>query len=325
MNRGKEISSRIKWVRLYEATRDAGFVCRRCGISRPTLRRWWRRYQIDGLDGLNEHSRRPIRSPARKILEEDEKLILDLRKSRNLGARRIQNELKRLYQKDLSLATIHKVLSRNSVKPLVHLRRKRQQKSYSRPIPGDRVQMDTLKVAPGLYQYTAVDDCTRYKVLALFPRRTARNTLLFIDQVIEEMPFPIQRLQTDRGREFMAYEVQECLRDYVIKYRPMKPASPHLNGKVERAQKTDLDEFYSTVVLSDPNLAQLLGEWQHFHNWSRPHGGLRGKTPMERYFELSDKTPFSDEVEARFDPYKEAPRIPDYRSELRLKELQQCL
>jgi hypothetical protein len=58
----------------------------------------------------------------------------------------------------------------------------------------------------------------------------------------------------------------ECLRAYAIKYRPIKPASPRLNGRVERAQKTDLDEFYSTAILSDPNLAQVLGELQHFHD-----------------------------------------------------------
>jgi hypothetical protein len=46
---------------------------------------------------------------------------------------------------------------------------------------------------------------------------------------------------------------------------------------------------------------------------------------MERYFELSDKTPFSDEVEARFGPSKEPLRIPDCRSEVRLKKLQRCL
>ena len=48
---------------------------------------------------------------------------------------------------------------------------------YSRPIPGDRVQMDTCKIAPGIYQYTAVDDCSRYRVLAMYRRRTAANTL----------------------------------------------------------------------------------------------------------------------------------------------------
>jgi hypothetical protein len=45
----------------------------------------------------------------------------------------------------------------------------------------------------------------------------------------------------------MAYEVQEKLREWGIKFRPIKPASPHLNSKVERSQRTDLDEFYSSI------------------------------------------------------------------------------
>lgn len=92
--------------------------------------------------------------------------------------------------------------------------------------------MDTCKIGPGLYQYTSVDDCTRYRALRLYFRRTAANTLDFIECVIEEMPFPIQRSQTDRGREFFAVKVQERLKEYGIKFRPNKPASPHINGKL---------------------------------------------------------------------------------------------
>lgn len=44
--------------------------------------------------------------------------------------------------------------------------------------------MDVCKIAPGIYQYTAIDDCTRYKVLRLFRRRTANNTMEFFDAVI---------------------------------------------------------------------------------------------------------------------------------------------
>lgn len=76
------------------------------------------------------------------------------------------------------------------------------------------------------------------------------------------MPFPIQRLQIDRGREFFAYVFQERMMEYGIKFRPNKPASPHLNGKVERSQKTDLEEFWSTVDLMSPNLEKQLDEWQ---------------------------------------------------------------
>jgi len=78
MNR--EIQQRLQWVRLYEESGDAGFVCRRCGISRPTLRKWWRRYQVDGVEGLLSHSRRPHSSPTAKITDEIERLILDIRK-----------------------------------------------------------------------------------------------------------------------------------------------------------------------------------------------------------------------------------------------------
>jgi transposase-like protein len=49
--------------------------------------------------------------------------------------------------------------------------------------------MDTCKIAPGLYQYTAIDDCTRIRVLALYKRRGAANSLLFLEKVIEEFPF----------------------------------------------------------------------------------------------------------------------------------------
>jgi transposase InsO family protein len=46
-------------------------------------------------------------------------------------------------------------------------------------------------------------------------------------------------VQTDRGMEFFAYDFQQRLMDYAIKFCPIKPRSPHLNGKVERSQKTD--------------------------------------------------------------------------------------
>ncbi len=62
--------------------------------------------------------------------------------------------------------------------------------------------MDTCKIAPGIYQYTAVDDCSRWRVLEIYKRRAATNTLHFLDMVLEQFPFPVQRIQTDRGLEF---------------------------------------------------------------------------------------------------------------------------
>ena len=227
-----KIKARLNWVQLYEEMDNAGYVCRRCGISRPTLRKWVNRYKENGLSGLKDQSKKPKTSPNRKRNSENEKLILNLRSERNLGARRIQSELIRNHNIRLSLATIHKVLAENHIKPIRKLRRKKKFIRYQRPIPGDRVQVDTCKIMPGIYQFTAIDDCSRYRVLEIYKRAIANNTLLFIDKIIEEFPFPIQRIQTDRGREFFAIKVQNRLIEYGIKSRPNKPASPHLNGKV---------------------------------------------------------------------------------------------
>jgi transposase InsO family protein len=319
------LKQRLTWVQLYEKSKDADFVFRRCWISRPTLRKWWYRYRSRGLEGLEGLSKRPRSSPCKKVLQEQTDWILELRSKSKLGARRIQSELLRQHNFRLSLATIHKVLKRSSAKPLVRLKRKEHPHRYARPIPGDRVQMDTCKIRKGIYQYTAVDDCTRFKVMALYPKRTAENTLRFLEKVVEEMPFPIQRIQTDRGLEFFALKVQKRLMERGIKFRPVRPASPHLNGKVERAQKTDLDEFYSTVNLDAPDLEEQLDLWQFFYNWHRPHGGLNGKTPIDRGCELFPQTPLSEEVDTFYDPSKERMRVADYGMDMRLAKLKRSL
>lgn len=275
MNR--EIQQRLTWVNLYEETKDAGLVCRWCGISRPTLRKWWQRYLDNGVDGLVSQSKRPHNFPNQKITTKIESLILELRLTSNLGARRLQSELNRLHYISLSVATIHKVLSKHNVKPVKKFRRIVDYIRYERHLTGDRIQMDTCKLASSLYQYTSIDDCTRYRFLRVYKRRTAANTLDFIDCVTEEVPLPIQRIQTDRGREFFAEKVQKKLMSLGIKFRPNTPGSPHLNGKVERSQKTDKSEFYATVDIYTNALGEHLAEWQHYYNWMRPHSALNGK------------------------------------------------
>src|SRR5215204_5992183 len=201
-SRTMDAQTRLGWIELYQEIGNAGVVCRRCGISRPTLRKWWRRYQALGMAGLEEQSRRPHSSPGRK---------------------RLRIELIRNHDLRLSLDTLHKVLVRHGLNRLPHRPKLKHKgtRRYSRPVPGDRVQLDTCKIAPGLYQYTAIDDCSRWQVLGVYPNRSAVTTLDFLERV--GMPFPVQRIQTDRGGEFFAYEVQSRLRDWRIKFRPNRP------------------------------------------------------------------------------------------------------
>jgi transposase InsO family protein len=314
--------ARLGWVRLYEQTGNAALVCRRCGISAPTLRKWVRRYEAEGLDGLEDRSRRPKTSPQQRVFAKEEQLILGLRRTRHLGIKRLRNELLRLHGLKLALGTIHAVLVRHGEN---RLRRPKLQRKgtrrYSRPVPGERVQMDVCKIGKGIFQYTAVDDCTRYRVLGLAPDKTATSTLAFLDQVIAGMPFPIQRIQTDRGAEFFAYEVQERLMRERIRFRPIRPRSPHLNGKVERSQRTDLEEFWPTVDFAQPDLDGQLASWLRFYNHERPHDSLQGQTPVQRLAELQHRIPSASEVAAAYDPAREDFRTRHYLFDQAIREL----
>lgn len=321
----QQLQARLTWVRLYASTQDAGLVCRRCGISRPTLRKWWRRFQAKGEEGLHEHSRRPRKSPTTKVTPQYEELILKLRRERNLGAKRIQAELLRHHRWRVSTATIWKVLGRHSVAPLRRHRSPAEPVRYSKAVPGERVQMDTCKIAPRIIQYTAIDDCTRFRVLGIYSRLTARNSVHFLEErMIDEFPFPIQRIQTDRGGEFFGQEFQQAMRRNLIKFRPNRPGAPHLNGKVERSQQTDKVEFYPTVDLKDSELALRLEEWQFDYNWHRPHSSLGGKTPVERCCELTEQTPLREEVADGYNPDKEQFQERNYRVEQAVRKLKRC-
>lgn len=196
--------ARLSWVRMYEETKDAGLTCRRCGISRPTLRKWWTRFQAKGKLGLVSESPQRLNLPEKKVTPEREELILRLRRERKIGAKSLQSELERHHDLKLSTATIWEVLHRHKVALLRKPKIPEVPLRHNRPLPGDRVQMDTCKVGKNLFQFTAVDDCTRLRVLGVYPARTAKNSVDFLlERVIEEFPFPIQGIQTDRGGEFM--------------------------------------------------------------------------------------------------------------------------
>jgi len=172
--------------------------------------------------------------PLKKVDRQTEAPILGLRKERKLGPRRLCSELERLHSISLSVSVIHKVLRRNNCKPLAkQIWKKAEYIRYYRPIPGEQIQVDTCKIAPNLYQYTVIDDCTRCRALQIYKKRNAGSTLDFLDKVLEELLFPAQCIQTDRGMEFLRRRHNGGL-EYGIKFRLDKP------DKAERSQKTDI-------------------------------------------------------------------------------------
>ena len=87
------------------------------------------------------------------------------------------SDAKRLRELESENAKLKKLLAETMLGELpARLKRRKHPIRYNRPIPGDRVQMDVCKIGPGMYHYAAIDDCSHYKVLGLYPRRTAATT-----------------------------------------------------------------------------------------------------------------------------------------------------
>ena len=318
----RAVRRRLKWTAAYREVGDAGAVCRRFGISRPTPRKWLRRFEADGEAGLSEPSRRPHSSPAKRVSAEAEERILALRRERRLGVKRIRAELRRLHDVQLSPSVIHKVLVRHGLNVLPRRERaRRRPRRHSRPVPGDRAQVDVRKIRPGLHQFAAIGDCSRYLVAGLSRRPSAAAALAFLDRVLEEMPFAIQRIQTDRGAEFFAEEVQRRLVAETIKFRPIPPRSPHLNGKAERAQRTVVEESWPTVEARAPDVGDQLAVWVHHHDRDRPHEGLGGLRPIDRACERLDKTPIWAEVDDAYDTARERIQVREYAVGMALRRL----
>jgi hypothetical protein len=78
----RKVQARLKWVQVYHQLKHASKTCRKCGISRLTLQLWRRRYAAEGVEGLKDRSRKPYRTPGRKIFLSQEQLILQIRKEK---------------------------------------------------------------------------------------------------------------------------------------------------------------------------------------------------------------------------------------------------
>ena len=163
---------------------------------------------------------------------------------------------------------------------------------YEKPQPGHRLQLDVkfLERIPGsrrrLYQFTAIDDCTRIRVLKVYDACNQRTAVRFLDEVRRRLPFRVHVVQTDNGAEFQS-AFHWHLERLDIRHAYIRPRSPHLNGKVERSHRVDDQEFYQLLdkdgISDDIHLFnEKLREWEDYYNYHRPHGALNGQTPYER-------------------------------------------
>ena len=236
--------------------RNVAQACRHFGLSRKTFYKRKARYKSHGEDGLCDRPRVPLRSPRATPREVISK-ILYLRQPYHFGPGRIADYLRRFHHLTVARSSVHRILIRHGMNRLpANQKRKptgRAWQRYEQPQPGHRLQLDVkfLERIAGtrkrLYQFTAIDDCTRIRVLKIYDACNQTSAIRFVDEVIRRLPFRVLVIQTDNGAEFQSrfhwhLEAQDIRHVYI------RPRTPHLNGKVERSHRVDEQEFYQLLV-----------------------------------------------------------------------------
>lgn len=303
-----EAQKRFDALERFEKARSKGLssedAAKIVGIPRSTLYRWLKKKSLK-LDSLIPQSRRPKNMRKSKNRSEISIRIQALRQEYpRWGKRKISVLLKRegisisestvgriitsLLKRGLIASaklTRHKGLVRAKPQRPYAIRLKRGQK-LSAQSPGEAIQVDHMSVPMTsgcvLKHFNAVCTVSRWNTAEVYKKASARTASNFIDKMIKQSPFKIQKIQVDGGSEFMAEFELACKRNN-IELAVLAPKSPKLNGHVERINGTWRTDFYELYDLPTQlaELRPLLQDYVDTYNWDRPHEALDLQTPQE--------------------------------------------
>jgi len=134
----------------------------------------------------------------------------------------------RVQERTVATKTITRICEDLGLQPLQRVKRRRAPRQltlFEKPNPWDSVQVDVKVVklaSTRAYQYTACDDCTRYRALRLYPHLDQRSSLDFLTEVRRRLPFAIRRVQADHGTEF-AFACVLAVEEAGIRHRYIRP------------------------------------------------------------------------------------------------------
>jgi transposase InsO family protein len=215
-------------------------------------------------------------------------LIAHARREFGWGACRTRLWLLRVHQVKVAPGTISRICDDLGLpRPQRPKRRRaaRQLKLFEKATPGESVQIDVKFVNVGAtkaYQYTALDDCTRFRVLRLYRRLHVSSSQDFLAEMVRAFPFAIRKIQTDHGAEF-PFAFVLAVERRGIRHRYIRPRCPEQNGKVERSHRIDHEEFWSRESFERfETAAAALREWERVYNERRFSMALNGRTPAEK-------------------------------------------
>jgi transposase InsO family protein len=278
-------------------------LCAELGISRQTFYKYRRRYELDGPEGLLERSRRPHRSPNQVPIELED-AIVRLRKELPLdnGAQTIAFHLARsgAVERVPSVATIHRVLARRG--RITAQPEKRPRSSWRRfewPRPNDAFQVDATQwvLADGgsVWIMDVLDDHSRVLAAArVCSGPTSAAAWDAFAHACADWGIPA-RVMSDNGVCFTGrflhhgdhrneVDFERQLRAMGVAHLLSSPSHPQTCGKLERSHQSTKNWLRTQRPAATPSdLQDDLDRWRHHYNHERPHAGIGGATPYERW------------------------------------------
>ena len=273
-------------------------VATELSISRQTIHKWLARYKRFGSAGLFV-VRRKRNSPAHNRTSEPlEQCVMALAQKYVCdGAETLADRLQHEYNTTLHPTTIYRILKRKNIRYTgyyVNTKKRWKKQLFAHQIPGQELQMDTkypFGYKKGKVIYTIIDDASRWAFVWSYPTANAINTEDFVKKVLERAPFPIQKIRTDQGSEFVNDKLKELLEKHGIAYRKNTPYCPEENGKIERFHGTLNQKALRYGFNPNQSLDQMqykLTLFMYYYNYQKKHRGLgmNGLTPIQRLNEL---------------------------------------
>ena len=275
-------------------------------MHRKTIYRWREKY--DGTaQSLKNKSRRPHSHPMQHT-EEEIKMIKNYKyKNKETGLVVLWVKLRRAgYTR--SITSLYRVMQRIGIYQKTPSKKKEYEpKPYEEmKYPGERVQID-VKYVPAksltkevrekegrYYQYTAIDEYTRQRVLWASKEHSTYASTEFLKIIKKKFKYKIECIQTDNGAEFTnrltTYRekktlFEKALEEAGIKHKLIKPKTPRHNGKVERSHRKDQERFYyNKIFCSFEDFKNRLKYWEKEYN-NFPMKPLKWLSPNEKYLE----------------------------------------
>lgn len=275
---------------------------RKYGVSLSSVKRWCKRY--DGTwQSLVEKSHRPHSHPKRHSKKEERQIKNSFRKCyERYGWDGVYSDLIRKgYQRSFS-GMVYAAKRLGLKEKNAQKKKSRVHRKYPEILkPGEKVQIDVKEVpynclhgkvlrdGKHLYQWTAIDECTRMRFVYGFEEHTPENSVKFLKMLIEAFPFKIQTIQTDNGTEFTYKYISEervcpfdkALEKLMINHKLIPPRTPWHNGKVERSHRNDQRYFYDWETFR--NVDELNKKLEKHLEWSnnKPMRTLGHKSPKQ--------------------------------------------